>query len=181
MSLNILTNELPKKLLSHEINWDYRSCLKIILAFEDPVLTHNEKIYVMLKRIFGFMPKENIEEYVKQAIWFLNCGEENEVKKESERLYSFEKDAKYIYVAMKQSMSINWESLHWWDFVNYFMALDEKSFFSRMLYLRSQHAKGKLTKEEAKYWAEHEDILVLNQQEESDAVKQFKKLMKSGG
>lgn len=184
---NILINKLPSSVVIDgaevKINTDFRICLKCILAFEDEELTFNEKIYIMLKLLYDDVP-QNTDEAIKQAIWFLNCGEIlDKTGENSPRLYSFEKDSKYIYVAMKQSLNANFDDLHWWDFVNYFMALDEKSFFARMIYLRSQKSKGKLTQEEAKYYNEHRDILELNdsEDEESEEMIKFKNLLKKGG
>lgn len=189
MSINILTNKLPQAVLINgaevEVKTNFRSCINIILAFEDVNLTQEEKIYVLLKNLYGYIPENNIEEYVKKGIEFLNCGEEIVEKENHKRLYSFSQDSKYIYVAMKQSMNVDFDNLHWWDFVNYFMALDEKSFFSRILYLRQQKNKGKLTKEEKKYWNDNRNILELKQEEnynfdEKESIEEFKKLLKGG-
>lgn len=187
MSINILINKLPKSVYINDaeigINTDFRFCLNIILAFEDKELSDDEKIYILLKNIYGHIPEDNIQEHINEAIKFLNCGEEfNQDAQDKPRLYSFEKDSKYIYVAMKQSLNVDFEKdIHWWDFVNYFLALDEKSFFSRILYLRSQKRKGKLTKEELKYWNENKDILELDEEvneEDNEVIDNFRKLLK---
>ena len=183
---NILINKLPNTVIIGDaeikINTDFRICLKCILAFEDDELTDSDKIYVMLKLLYDDIP-DNKDEAITQAVWFLNCGVEPQNNDTNEpRLYSFEKDNRYIYVAMKQSLNVDFDNLHWWDFVNYFMALDEKSFFSRMLYLRKQKQLGKLTKEEMEYYNEHRDILELDDEViDDEAVINFKNLLKKGG
>lgn len=190
MSLNILTNKLPDKVVINgtevKINTDFRICLKCILAFEDKNLTMQEKVYILLKNMYGEVPDDElIEEYTKQAIFFLNMFEEDTTDENPKRVYSFEKDAKFIYVAFKQSLDVDLNKtseLHWWDFVTYFMALDEKSFFSRMISLRMKKNEGKLTKEELRYWTENKELLELEkvEVEEDEETKRFKDLFKQG-
>lgn len=186
--INILTTKLPKSVLVNGaeigINTDFRFSLKTILAFEDEELTMQEKIYILFMNLYGYIPEENAQDYLDKAIWFINCGETfKENVANQPRMYSFAKDNKYIYIAMKQSLNVNFDNLHWWDFVNYFMAIDENSFFARILYLRKQKAKGKLTKEEIRYWNENKDILELeddsqNKIEKNEKYLEFIKLMK---
>ena len=165
------------------INTDFRFCLKTILAFENNELTEEEKIYILLMNMYGAIPTEHIQEYIDKAIWFLNCCEdEPKDAKENPRLYSFEKDSKYIYAAMKQSVGFDFnKEIHWWDFINAFMSLDNESFFSKIIHLRNKKRKGKLTKEELNYYRENADILELEEDvtyEENEKLLEFKKLLK---
>ena len=52
--MNILTSPLPKKIKIeneiYDINYDYRSIINILLAFEDQELTYEEKIIIMLHK-----------------------------------------------------------------------------------------------------------------------------------
>lgn len=184
---NLLISKLPTSVVIDgaevKINTDFRICLKIILAFEDEELTNSEKCYILLHNLYGDSIPTNTNEAINQGIIFLNCGEIcDNTPENSPRLYSFEKDSRYIYSALKLDLNVNLDNgLHWWDFVNYFMVINEKSFFARMIYLRAQKAKGKLTKEELQYWNEHKDILDLNDNEQEDEeVIKFKNLMKGG-
>lgn len=70
----------------------------------------------------------------------------------------------YIRAAIQKTHGVNLREcpdMHWWKFIDMFMDLDETCVFSRMLQLRSQHSKGKLTKEEKKLWNSMKDILVI--------------------
>ena len=185
---NILIDGLPTSLTidgaDYPINTDFRACLIIMMAFEDYTLTNFEKQAIMLDLLYQEIP-ENTKEAMKAAVWFLNAGEE-EAKGgygSGMRLYSFEKDAKYIYSAINQSHGIdltNIEYLHWWKFVYMFLDLNKDCFFTQMLYYRKQRAKGKLTKEELSYCNEIKDILDLPQYhtpEEIEAENEFMKLL----
>ena len=106
-----------------------------------------------------------------------NNSENDEGVLKPKRLYSFTQDAKYIYSAIKKSHNVdleNIEYLHWWKFIYYFFDLDEKSFFSQMLYLRNQKNKGKLTKEEKIVYSNLENILELENEEQYTEEEQEK-------
>ena len=170
--MNLLTQDLVKQIeidgVLHDINYDYKTCLKIILAFEDSELEDEEKVYITLNLLYKKIP-QNLEIALKKAILFLNGGKESEQEEslesnEKPRMYSFKQDANYIFNAVdsatsgKLSQGVN---LHWWLFQMAFMEVPENSFFSRMLYLRAQKQKGKLNKEERAFWNKNRDILEL--------------------
>ena len=180
--MNVLLDKFPTKALIdgkvYELNTDFRSCLKIILAFEDEELFDDEKIEIMLLNLYGENIPDNIEEAIRKALYFLDCGEtedENKVgnRKNATRLYSFTKDAKYIYSAIKQTHGIdleNIEYLHWWKFVYLFFDL------------RNRKKKGKLNKEERRIYIQLYDILELDNkpqltEEEQKKVDKFMSLL----
>lgn len=194
--MNVLINKFPTKIKLNndilEINTDFRDCLNIIIMFEDENLTKYEKIELMLRLLYKDTSKinqDNIEEAIKKAVLFLDGGDtsdsnENEsVDSLSQRVYSFGKDAKYIYSAIKKTHNIDLESieyLHYWKFIYYFLDLDENCFFSQMVNLRNKKNKGKLTKEERVVYAQLEDILELDKrenytEEEQQAIDKFMK------
>lgn len=190
--MNVLVNEFPIKVKLdgkiYELNTDFRLGLNIMLLYEDKSLNNYEKTDIMLELLYKEeIPIELREIAIEKAMLFLNAGDNQKSNNSEEcdikpkRVYSFTKDAKYIYSAIKKSHGVdleNIEYLHWWKFVYYFFDLDEKSFFSQMIYLRNQRNKGKLTKEEKIVYAKLEDILELedNEQytdEEQEAINKF--------
>lgn len=192
--MNVLLDKFPTKALIdgkvYELNTDFRSCLKIILAFEDEELFDDEKIEIMLLNLYGDNIPDNIEEAIRKALYFLDCGEtedENKVgnRKNATRLYSFTKDAKYIYSAIKQTHGIdleNIEYLHWWKFVYLFLDLNPECFFCKMVDLRNRKKKGKLNKEERRIYIQLYDILELDNkpqltEEEQKKVDKFMSLL----
>lgn len=189
--MNILVDKFPTKInlkgRIFKINSDFRVGIKIIQMYEDETLAQEEKTFIMLKLLYKEkIPQELIEEAINKAIIFLNADENINNKNETsdipvKRLYSFTKDAKYIYSAIKKTHNVDLERigyLHWWKFVYYFLDLDEKCFFSQMIYLRNQKNKGKLTKEEKSIYSNLEDILELDSsleysEEEQEAINKF--------
>ncbi len=194
--MNQLIDKFPTKIkLGNEIveiNTDFRDCLNIILMFEDPELSKLEKIELMMELLYKDPSKinqNNVEEAVRKGILFLDAGEEknqnvnNEEEIKPKRVYSFLKDSQYIYSAIKKSHGVdleNIEYLHWWKFVYYFFDLDDKTFFSQIVYLRSQKNKGKLTKEEKVVYSNLESILELENEEQytEEEQEQINKFMR---
>lgn len=191
--MNILIENLPEAVEVDEkvykINTDFRNCLRIILAYEDNELSDREKVFVMLRNLYGEKIPQNLKEAVRMAVKFLNCGEERDEENAGDsgyRLYSFSQDAKYIYSAIKQSHGVDLETvhgLHWWKFCYMFLDLKEDCFFNRMVSLRQKYFEGKLTKEERGVYAKLRNILEIEQTftaEEKAAEERFMKLLKGG-
>lgn len=191
--MNILTDLLPTAVeiedTVYELDTDFRTCLTIIMAFEDLELTDYEKQMVMLDLLYKEIP-ENIKEACRLAVKFLDCGEDPEAKESSDdnagRLYSFNQDAKYIYSAIKQSHGVDLETidyLHWWKFSYMFLDLREDCFFNRLIHLRRQKNLGKLTKEEKELYYRIQDIVDLPEvctAEEQQVADEFMRLLREG-
>lgn len=185
----ILTDGLPIAIevdgIEHNINADYQTCIKIIMAFEDSELTQHEKCTVLIELLYKETPA-NIIEAVKQGIKFLDCGGNSQGSGESDgiRKYSFTQDDKYIYRAVDSVLRgklSKGDFVHWWEFILAFMELPEECFMSRLIYLRTQKAKGKLSKEERELYYKIKDIVDLKEeysQEERKQINEFMELLK---
>lgn len=191
--MNVLTDYLPEAVeidgKVYDLDTDFRTGIDIMIAFEDPELITNEKMAVMIHLLYKGIP-ENLEEACRQGIKFLDCGEEvregSSTGSEPDRLYSFAKDSRYIYSAIKQSHGIDLEEveyLHWWKFSYMFLDLREDCLFRQIIDLRQRRLRGKLTVEERNAWAERADILELPEYispEEKAAGDEFMRLLNGG-
>jgi hypothetical protein len=176
---NVLIDQLPTSVRIEDqefmLDTDFRTCLRVILAFEDPDLAGVEKQLVLLENLYPEVP-DQLEEAVEVGLWFLDGGEESRNSEEQkpfddEKLYSFNKDASFIYSAFRKSHGIDLETveyLHWWKFLYLFMDLGEETFFIRLISLRKRMADGSATKEERKA------------AEEMEAVNRFMELLERG-
>ena len=149
----------------YEINTDFRVCLKIMIALEDIELTPLEKQLVALELLYKKMPA-NAKRAAELAMLFLNYGEEitEENASDSEKVYSFEKDSKYILTAFQQTYNMDLdkiEYMHWWKFSYMFLDLKEDCFFTKLIDLRNRKNKGKLSKEEKEYCYKIKSIIEL--------------------
>lgn len=160
--MNILVDELPESVVidgrKFEVNTDFRACLKTIMAFEDDELTGQEKSQVLLSNLFAVLP-DNLNAAMEKANWFLNGGDPtpdpspnsaNSERGEQPRLYSFSKDANFIFAAFRQTHGIDLTKaeLHWWEFLALFMDLGADTTFCNLVSLRKRVKSGKASKEE---------------------------------
>jgi hypothetical protein len=156
--VNILVDALPTAVLiggqSVPIRTDFRDCLRVILAFEDPDLTPTEQTLILLDNLYSDEPP-NLEQAVRQGVKFLNCGElsdDGDPVSEA-RVYGFAHDASLIFAAFQQTHGIDLQTvadLHWWKFVALFMDLGSDTAFCQLVGLRKRVQSGKATPDERK-------------------------------
>lgn len=183
--MNLLLDNLPTKIKIknkiYPIRYDYKTALRVIMAFEDKNLTNSEKVYITLKNIYkDNIPNDAIEEAYNKAIKFLDCGIENKDSKPTKRIYSFSKDGNYIYTGINSTHNIDLEmqNVHWWKFVALFMDMNSECTFAEIIYYRQRAYEGKLTKEEKKTYKKLKDLFDLKEEkEESEEKNNFLKEM----
>lgn len=155
--MNILTDTLPDCVeidgRQYDIHCDFRTGVRIMLDFESARWTRDEKVWLMLHRLYGDNVPENTAEAIRLALVFLNCGEESDRDRahdEPKRLYSFQKDAGMIFAAFKQThgIDLNKDSIHWWEFITLFGSMSGDTAFSNLVALRERVRSGKATKDE---------------------------------
>ncbi len=149
---NILTAPPPVTVVidgvEHQINTDFRAALRVILAFEDETLTKQERQIVMLGNLYPTPPRD-LRGALEQAILFLNGGKANGSER-GPRVYSFSKDAEFIYAAFRSThgIDLNTAVLHWWQFLALFMDLGQDTTFCQLVSLRKRVKTSKASKEE---------------------------------
>lgn len=154
--MNILVNAPPESVTiadtEYQLNTDFRSCVKIIMAFEDNDLTSQEKQLILLGNLYSVVPND-LTAALERANWFLNGGKENtpdENPISPVRVYSFAKDGNFIYAAFRQTHGIDLATtqLHWWTFLALFMDLGQDTTFCQLTALRKRLKTGKASREE---------------------------------
>ena len=172
----IRLGQLPVILTVGEKEWkirtDYRDILVIMQAFNDPELMVEEAYVVMCKILYENwpdMPRELYEEAAKKALWFLDCGQEDEDE--------------IMFPAINQVAGCEVRSvsyIHWWTFVGYFMEIRE-GIFSTVLGIRQKMAKGKrLEKWEREFRRSNKKICDLKTRytkEEQEEIDYWNKLL----
>lgn len=173
--------------LEYSIGYDFRTCLNVLLAFEDNSLTPMEKQWVLLDCMYPETTPKTLVEAVNAAMAFLNGEEKQEDDVIGDRLYSFSHDAKYIFAAFRQTHQINLqvENLHWWEFMALFMDLGQDTTFSNLVSLRKRLKDGTASKEERRAAVEMDSIVTLPEidtrtLDEKEKANKFMLLMAGG-
>lgn len=171
--MNILSDKLPTKIRVndniYDINYDYRTIINILLAFEDTELTKDEQMYIMLKNLYKQeIPENDIEEALKKGIKFIDGGVVEENKANEKRIYSFKKDGNYIFSGINQTHHIDLTektNLHWWVFLSLFMDMSADCTFGELVYYRKRKNENKLTKEEKEQYRKIKKLVDLNNED----------------
>ena len=142
--------------------YDFRSCLKINLAYENVHLSWVEKQAIMIGWFYYKTPL-NMAEAIDKAIRFLNQDQEDGPDEPRPRVFSFEKDSRLIYAAFLQTHHVDLQTatLHWFQFLALFDDLHPDTAFCQLRNLRYRLKTGKATKEERIAALEIEDLLDL--------------------
>ena len=142
----------------YHILTDFRNILRIISAYMDPDLEDQEKVYILLRRVYGDdfykIPPEDYEAAINAANNFIACGEHDD--RPSPRVVNWEKDEQLIFPAVNKVAGTEIRALpylHWWTFLGYFQNIDADGTWGFILTLRQKKAKGKkLEKYEKEFW-----------------------------
>lgn len=150
-----------------EIYPDFRNIILICNAFNDPDLSQSEKTRIMLELLYvdNFWEFTDIEEAIKQAIWFIDWGKEYKEKENSPRIMDWNQDYNLIISAVNNKANVldirDLEFMHWWTFLGYFSDRGECQ-FSTITEIRDKLNKGKkLERYEKEILRENCDQIIL--------------------
>ena len=166
-----MIGELPTSLdingKMYPIRTDFRDVLTIISAFNDPEIDDGEKLFACLYILyedFDTLRESEYEEAYKQAVRFIDCGEEPKEDGRHPRLMDWEQDERILFPAINSAAGYEVRArkyVHWWTFMGYFMEIRE-GVFSQVLQLRQKKQRGKkLEKWEQEFWRSNKDLCVL--------------------
>lgn len=166
-----MITDLPYSLIvdgkERAINCDFRDIILICNAFNDPELNTAEKTIVMISNLFvdDLWELGNIEEAIKQAVWFIDWGKEFKNKEKSPRIMDWEQDYNLIISAVNKSANVldvrDLPFMHWWTFLGYFSDRGECQ-FSSITEIREKLNKGiRLEKWEKEILRENRDQIIL--------------------
>jgi len=166
----------------YDIRTDYRNCLLILEAFNNPDNTINDAYEIMLRILYKNIPG-NTQEAIENAIWFLNCGgsiAEDTISRKP--LYDWQQDEQMIFAAVNNvaGKEIRHEQyMHFWSFIGLFQGIGE-GYFSAIVHIRDKLNKGKsLDKGENEFYRQNESVIKLQQrfsqeeQEERDHINEL--------
>ena len=178
-----MITDLPLSLVvageKRAINCDFRDVIVICNAFNDPELTKNEKTQIMLNNLYvdDWLEFGNIEEAIKQAIWFIDWGKEYQEKENSPKLMDWEQDYNLIVSAVNNKANVidvrELPFMHWWTFLGYFSDRGECQ-FSSITEIREKIAKNKkLEPWEKEVLRENRDQIIIKNKANEDLEKEL--------
>lgn len=125
----------------YPIDTDYRTALECLKISEDKTICDEERAMAILYLLYGFIPDENIEEFMKKAVLFLQCGETNKQQNDREKDMDFFEDKRYIIASFMSDYRIDLSQnnpMHFWFFVDLIVGLTENSILNKVRQIRSR-------------------------------------------
>ena len=168
-----MIGQLPKTLIvddvEYDINSDFRASFDIFEAFNGTSLSTLNKQLTMLEIIYTpigetepIMPP-NIIEAAKQAIWFLNVGQDNPSHTGRVKTLDYVQDEQLLFSAINVVMSTEvreFEYWHWWSFYAACQGISPDSLIAHISNIRHKKGKSeKLEKHEQKFYIENRHLI----------------------
>ena len=161
--------------VEYEVNTDFRASLSILTAFGDPDLTNEDKVRVMLVILFGDENLAKIDDYTeacKKALWFLNCGKDENGDAEESSLsptMDWEQDELLIFsgIATTIGRDVRMDpACHYWAFMSYFLGMGECAFTVIRSIRRKMARHQKLEKWEQEFYRENRKVVEIKKEAE---------------
>lgn len=166
--------------VQRKINADFRDVINILCAYNDPELDAESRTFILLNNLYAddFTEFRNIDEAIKQAVWFIDCGKEySKAESTPRRLMDWEQDYNIIISAVNKSANVldvrDLPFLHWWTFMGYFQERGECT-FSYVVEIRDKLKKGtKLEKYEREFLNANREQVILQDKFSEDEQRQI--------
>lgn len=161
--------------IDREIYSDFRDVIKILVALQDPEVPNGERNLILLNNLFvdDWTVFTDIDEALKQAKWFMDCGKEyKEVNENSPQIINWAQDYGLICEAVNKVINVlevrQLKYLHWWTFCGYFGERGECR-ISTFAEIRDKMNKGKkLEKYEKEILRENREQIIIQDKRNAD-------------
>lgn len=177
--------DLPTELTidgkKYEIRSDFRAVLDIMTALKDPNLSNYEMTIVLLKILYVDYDKiTNYKEAVEKAIWFIDCGDEFNGRKNKRPLMDWEQDFKLIVAPVNRILGYECRHakyLHWWSFISAYYEIGECA-FSNIVNIRSKKQRNKkLEKWEQEFYRDNKELVDIKKRLPDDLQKEINDIL----
>lgn len=176
-----MIGELPTSLhiagMDFPIRTDFRVILRIFEAWNDPVLTDQEKCAVCLLNLYEHPERitpDIAEEAVRQAYRFCAAGQEPN-DKPPVKLFDWVQDERILFPAVNKAAGYETRALpylHWWAFAGLLSEIGD-GLFSTVLHIRAKRAEGKrLDKWEEEFARRNHGLIALYTDEEREEIRE---------
>lgn len=125
--------------IKYNINTDYRVALRCFEVIEDVDISDEERAIAIVYLLFGDVPMEYIEDFLRIAGNYLRCGEAEEVQESAEKDMDFSADQKYIVASFMSDYQIDISrvDMHFWQYIQLIQGFTDRSVMSRVREIRN--------------------------------------------
>jgi hypothetical protein len=169
----------------YKINTDYRVALRCFEVIEDDSICDEERALAVIFLLFGEVPTDNLEDFLRIAGDYLRCGEKEETQASSEKDMDFFADEKYIVASFMSDYQIDLSrtDMHFWQYIQLIQGFTERSVMSRVREIRNYDLEElKDPKARAKMVKAKKAVALPEKfsKAEQEAIEEFEKLFEVG-
>ncbi len=166
----------------YKLNTDFKVALECFKIIDDPNIGDYERTLAIIYKLFGFVPTENVDEFLRISRDYLRCGED-ETRGNGKNDFSFTHDRKYINASFMSDYHIDLSKaeIHYWQFCELLSGLTETSVLSKVREIRNydmSDIKDTKTRNAILRAKESVALPVIRTKEEEEAIRQFEELLK---
>ena len=171
--------------VKYKINTDYRVALRCFEVIEDPTICDEERSLAVIFLLFGEVPTDNLEDFLRIAGDYLRCGEKAEVQASNVRDMDFVEDEKYINASFMSDYQIDLSrtDMHFWQYIQLIQGFTERSVMSRVREIRNYDLEELKDPKSRAKMAKAKEAVALPEKftrEEQNAIDKFEKLFEVG-
>ena len=169
----------------YKINTDFRVALRCFEVIEDASICDEERALAVIYLLFGEVPSEHLEDFLRIAGNYLRCGEKEEATAPTEKDMDFTADEKYIAASFMSDYQIDLSraDMHFWQYIHLIQGFTERSVMSRVREIRNYDLEEiKDPKTRAKMVKAKEAVALPEKfsKAEQEAIDEFEKLFEVG-
>ena len=171
--------------VQYAINTDYRVALRCFEVIEDPSICDEERALAVIYLLFGEVPTDHLEDFLRIAGNYLRCGEKEEAQESAKKDMDFNADEKYIAASFMSDYQIDLSrtDMHFWQYIHLIQGFTERSVMSRVREIRNYDLEElKDPKSRAKMVKAKEAVALPDKfsRAEQEAIDEFEKLFEVG-
>ena len=169
----------------YKINTGYRVALRCFEVIENPDISDEERALAVVYLLFGEVPLEHINDFLRIAGIFLRCGETEEKQSSTEKDMDFQADEKYIVASFMSDYQIDISNvdMHFWLYIQLIQGFTERSVMSRVREIRNYDmSELKDHKSRQKMTKAKQAVALPNKfsRDEQNVIDEFEKLFEVG-
>ena len=169
----------------YKINTDYRVALRCFEVIEDPDICDEERALAVIFLLFGEVPTDRLEDFLRIAGNYLRCGETEEKQASTEKDMDFQADEKYIIASFMSDYQIDLPrvNMHFWQYIQLIQGFTERSVMSRVREIRNYDMEELKDPKSRAKMAKAKEAVALPEKysrAEKEAIEEFEKLFEVG-
>ena len=171
--------------VQYKINTDYRVALECFEVIEDTSICDEERALAVIYLLFGEVPTDCLDDFLRIAGDYLRCGEKAEVQASATRDMDFKADEKYIVASFMSDYQIDLSrtDMHFWQYIHLIQGFTERSVMSRVREIRNYDLEElKDPKSRTKMVKAKEAVALPDKfsKDEQNVIAEFEKLFEVG-